>query len=150
MLMMVITEPHLKVSAAELAGKRRDVVRLTWEERRWGRKKLATESGREVALALPTGSVLSPGAVLLVERDWYLEVEAAPEPILAAFPRGHAEAIRLAFEVGNRHFSLAIEGDAIFVPDDPAMEQLLIRLGVPWERSAKVFVPVGFGHSHGH
>lgn len=145
---MIITEPHLEVSPAELAGRRRDVLRLTWEERRWGRRKLTTENGREIALALPTGSVLSHGAVLLVERDWYLEVEAAPEPVLAAFPRSHVEALRLAFEVGNRHFSLAVEEDAILVPDDPAMEQLLIRLGIPWERRTRVFTPVGFGHSH--
>jgi urease accessory protein len=148
--MTIITEPHLKVAPAELASKRRDALLLTWEERRWGRRRLITKGGREVALALPTGSVLSPGSVLLVEPDWYLEVEAAPEPVIAAFPRDHAEAIRLAFEVGNRHFSLAIEKDTLLVPDDPAMEQLLTRLGVQWERRSRVFTPVGFGHSHEH
>ena len=146
--MVIITEPRLPVSPADLAGRRRDVLRLTWEERRWGRRRRTTENGREVALALPTGSVLSGGTVILVEPDWYLEVEAAPEPVIAVFPHDHAEALRLAFEVGNRHFSLAIERDALLVPDDPAMERLLTRLGVPWERRTQVFTPIGFGHSH--
>lgn len=138
------------VAAASLAGKERDLLVATWEERRWVRRRAKTAGGREVALALSTGSVLHPGALLFVGPDWYLEVEAAPEPLIAAFPRDHHEALRTAFEVGNRHFSLAIDGDRLLVPDDTAMEQLLSRLGVRWERTEAVFTPVGAGHRHEH
>jgi urease accessory protein len=133
-----------------LKGKERDTLRLTWEERRWGRRRLTTVKGREVALALPTGSVLHAGQILAVEPEWYLEVESAPEPVIAVFPRDHAEALRLAFEVGNRHFSLALEPDALLVPDDPAMEQLLTRLGAKWERRTAIFNPIGAAHAHEH
>jgi urease accessory protein UreE len=68
--------------------------------------------------------------------------------VLAVFPRDRAEAIRVAFDVGNRHFSLALAGDAILVPDDTAMEQLLTRLGVAWERREAVYDPIGGGHRH--
>ena len=148
-LAMIIIEQIVSgVSPELLQGKERDTLVLTWEERRWGRRRLATTKGREVALALPTGSVLSPGVVLLVEPEWYLEVEAVPEPVIAVFPHNHAEALRVAFEVGNRHFSLALEPEALLVPDDPAMEQLLARLGVKWERRTAVFNPISFGHAH--
>ena len=60
----------------------------------------------------------------------------------------HYEAIRVAFEVGNRHFMLALDGERLLVPDDPAMDQLLTRLSVVFERRAAVFVPVGPGHRH--
>lgn len=133
-----------------LKGKERDTLRLTWEERRWGRRRLTTVKGREVALALPTGSVLRAGQILAVEPEWYLEVESAPEPVIAVFPRDHAEALRLAFEVGNRHFSLALEPDALLVPDDPAMEQLLTRLGAKWDRRTAIFNPIGAAHAHEH
>lgn len=147
--MLVITEPHLHVGAGALAGKERDTLHLSWEERRWTRKRARTTRGREVALALPTGSLLRPGDVLAVEADWYLAVEGRPEPVLAVLPRERDEAIRVAFDVGNRHFPLALEGDALLVPDDTAMEQLLTRLGVPWERRQAVFDPVGRGgHRH--
>jgi urease accessory protein len=86
--------------------------------------------------------------ILLVEPDWYLEVEAAPEPIITIFPRDRSEALRLAFEIGNRHFSMAIAGDSLLVPDDPAMDQLCTRLGVKWERQITAFNPIGSGHSH--
>lgn len=148
--MKVISERHVHAEPAGLAGKERDVLRLRWEERRWTRRRLTTARGREVALGLPTGSVLQAGEILLVEPEWYLEVEPAPEPVIAVFPRDHAEALRIAFEVGNRHFSLAVEPDALLVPDDPAMEQLLGRLGAKWERRTAVFTPIGFGHVHEH
>jgi urease accessory protein len=147
--MVVITESPVRVDAAALHGKERDTLRLAWEERRWTRKRAVTTGGREVALALPTGSVLRAGDVIAVEAGWYLAVEARPEPVLAVFPRDRAEAIRVAFAVGNRHFSLALDGDGLLVPDDTAMEQLLDRLGVPWERRVTVYDPIA-GGGHGH
>ena len=148
--MIVIERVVSGIADEMLKGKERDTLRLTWEERRWGRRRLTTVKGREVALALPTGSVLRAGQILAVEPEWYLEVESAPEPVIAIFPRDHAEALRLAFEVGNRHFSLALEPDALLVPDDPAMEQLLTRLGAKWERRTAIFNPIGAAHAHEH
>jgi urease accessory protein len=149
--MIVITGSHLHVAPEALAGRERDTLRLAWEERRWTRKRALTTAGREVALALPTGSVLRPGEVLALEDGWYLEVEGRPESVLAIFPRDHAEAILVAFDVGNRHFSLALDGETLLVPDDTAMEQLVGRLGVPWERRVAVYDPIGGGgHRHEH
>jgi Urease accessory protein UreE len=65
------------------------------------------------------------------------------------------------FDVGNRHFPLAMDGEDLLVPDDTAMEQLLSRLGVAWKRRAAIFAPLGGkswehgrsaldGHSHVH
>ena len=143
--MQVITEAPRPVPPAALAGKARDTLHLTWEERRWTRKRVTTAGGRELALALPTGTVLDPGAVLLVEDDWYLVVEARPEPVLAIFPASREEALRLAFEVGNRHFTLAFEDGALLVPDDTAMIQLATRAGARWERRQAVYTPLGGG-----
>ncbi len=121
---------------------------LTAEERRWGRRRVTTRAGRQIALALPTGSVMTPGDVLYVARDWYVVVEAASEPVLAVTPASREEALRVAFEVGNRHFVLALDGERLLVPDDPAMEQLLSRLHVSWERTSAVFAPLGVTHRH--
>ena len=145
---VVITRPHAHVHDADLSRLERDSLVLTAEERRWGRRRVTTEKGRELALALPTGSVLEPGKILHVTRDFYVVIEAAREPVLAVSPRSHDEALRVAFEVGNRHFTLAVDGDRLLVPDDPAMEQLLGRLEVPWRRDHATFVPLGTGHRH--
>jgi len=145
---IIVTQPHVHVHDADLSSLDRDALVLTAEQRRWGRRRVTTRKGRELALALPTGSVLVPGEILHVARGWYVVIEAAAEPVLAVSPRSREEGLRLAFEVGNRHFALAIDGDRLLVPDDPAMEQLLERLEVDWRRDHAVFVPLGVTHRH--
>ena len=61
---------------------------------------------------------------------------AATEAVLAVTPRSREEALRVAFEVGNRHFTLAVDGERLLVPDDPAMEQLLAAAG-RWRSSGR-------------
>ena len=145
---VVVTHPHVHLHDADLSRLERDALVLTAEERRWGRRRVTTQAGRTLALALPTGSVLTPGDILHVGPGWYVVIEAAREPVLAVTPRSREEALRIAFEVGNRHFTLAIDGERLLVPDDPAMDQLLGRLGAAFERVQSVFVPVGAGHRH--
>jgi len=148
--MLLIDELIPAVPKEELIGKEEDQIVLTWEQRRWGRCRLTSAKGRDVALALPTGATLAPGAILRVEPEWYLVIEAAAEPLLAVSPPDYGSALRTAFEVGNRHFPLAVEQKTLLVPDDPAMVQLLERLHVPWERRQAVFNPIGTSHRHEH
>jgi urease accessory protein len=147
---VVVTTARVAADESDCAGRERDVIRLTAEERRWTRRRVRTRAGRELALALPTGTTLQPGDVLHVEATWYVAVEAAPEPVLAVLPRSREDALRVAFEVGNRHFPLAIDGDRLLVPDDPAMARLLARLGVAWQPETAVFTPLASGASHAH
>jgi urease accessory protein UreE len=56
--------------------------------------------------------------------------------------------LRVAFEVGNRHFNLALDGDRLLIPDDPGMDIMLTRLGVPFERVRAVFQPIGRAQRH--
>ena len=144
----VITTARADVREADLAGRERDTLTLTAEERRWGRRRVTTTAGRALVLALPTGSVLRLGAVRHVAADWYVVVEGALEPVLAFKPASPEEALRVAFEVGNRHFTLAVDGERVLVSDDPAMGHLLTRLEVRFERVRAVFVPIGMGHRH--
>jgi len=148
--MLVVDRLPKIAGPEELLGKEADEVVLTWEQRRWTRGRLTTSSGREIAIALETGSVLQPGSILCVEPSWYATIEAAKEQTLAISPPNHNAALRVAFEVGNRHFPLAIDGADLLVPDDPAMVQLLTRLGVRWQRRTAVFRPIGSGQRHEH
>jgi urease accessory protein UreE len=146
--MLIIERIPAPVSFATLVAKERDTLVINSEQRRWGRWRARTSAGREVALALPTGTTLEPGTVIAVEADWYLEVEAAQEAVIAVRPHGRQAAVKLAFEVGNLHFPLALDGDTLVVPDDPAMRHLLDRLGQPWEPRRAIFNPIGLGHTH--
>jgi urease accessory protein UreE len=141
--MLIVYEPIDALAGADLRGKEEDTLALAWEQRRWIRGKFTTTKGRQVALALPTGTPLVPGTVILIEEDWYLRAEAVAEPLIAVTPKDHEEAIRLAFEIGNLHFPLAIEDGALLVPDDAAMAQLFDRLKIPWTRRQSIFTPLG-------
>ncbi len=95
--------------------------------------------------------MLTPGDVLYVGPDWYLVIEAAEEPVIAVLPRSREEAIRVAFEVGNRHFTLALDGDRLLVPDDTgngaAPHAPRRYRGTERARSSS---PSGAGHRHDH
>src|SRR3989454_12255955 len=84
---VVITRPHVHVHDADLSRRERDSLVLTAEERPWGRRRVTTQAGRTLALALPTGSMLPPGDILHVAIDWYAVIEAAPEAVRAGEPR---------------------------------------------------------------
>ena len=109
---------------------------------------MVTRAGRVFTLALPPGEVLAPGCVLHVAPGWYVTVEAAPEALLAVTPRSRREGLRVALEVGRLHAALAVAGDRLLVPDEPAVERLLRRLDVPWVRAREPFRPVSSGSPH--
>jgi urease accessory protein len=149
--LLIIDRLISPVRAEILRAKEDDKLVLTWEQRRWVRGRFTTDKGRKIGLALPTGTTLAPDAILWVEQDWYLRVEAATESVLEILPADRAEAVKIAFEVGNRHFPLAMQENKLLVPDDKAMVRLMDRLGAPYERRQAVFNPIGItqGHQHG-
>jgi urease accessory protein len=134
----------------DLRAKEEDKLVLTWEQRRWMRGRFTTLRGRKIGIALPTGTTLAHGTILYVESDWYLKIEAAIESVLQIFPSDYNEAVKIAFEVGNRHFPLALEESNILVPDDKVMVRLMDRLGAPWERRQAIFEPIGKTQLHQH
>jgi urease accessory protein len=136
------------VSHADLEGKEIDRLLLTWEQRRWMRGRFTTEKGREIGVALPTGLQIEIGQIMWIAPDWYLTMGAASEPLLSIHAGDPQEAIRIAFEVGNLHFPLAVAGGRLLVPDDSAMTQLLGRIGARWEKCSIAFEPLGKGSPH--
>ncbi|HSZ21276.1 MAG TPA: urease accessory protein UreE [Candidatus Acidoferrum sp.] len=147
---LIIDRLHPSAIQNDLRGKEEDKLVLTWEQRRWMRGRFTTERGRKIGVALPTGTTLAPGAILHVGADWYLKVEAAVESVLEIYPSGYKEAVKIAFEVGNRHFPLALEENKILVPDDKVMIRLMERLGAPYDQRQTIFDPIGNTQLHQH
>jgi len=133
-----------------LRAKEEDKLILAWEQRRWMRGRFTTEKGRKIGVALPTGTTIAPDSILWIGLDWYLRIEAATEPVLEIHPSDYEQAVKIAFEVGNRHFPLAMKEGNLVVPDDTAMVRLFDRLGVQWERKLTVFDPIGSTQPHQH
>lgn len=133
---------------ADLTGFEADAVELTAQERRRPRRRVVTRGERVLTLMLPAGETLIPGCLLCVGAGWFVTVEAASEALLAVYPRSPREAIRVALEVGRLHSALSVAGGRLLLPDEPASERLLQRLGVRWERSHEPFHPISTGTPH--
>jgi urease accessory protein UreE len=134
----------------DLRTKEEDKLVLGWEQRRWVRGRFTTVNGRKIGVALPTGTTLVPDSILWIGPDWYLRIEAATEPVLEITPADYEHAVKVAFEVGNRHFPLAIERGKIVVPDESSMVRLMDRLNASFERRQIVFNPIGSPQQHQH
>jgi len=147
---LIIDRLHPFANQDDLREKEEDKLVLNWEQRRWMRGRFTTAQGRKIGVALPTGTALRHGSILYVGEDWYLKIEAAAEPVLEIVPSDCNEAVKLAFEIGNRHFPLALEENKILVPDDKVMVRLLERLGSPWVRRRAIFEPIGNTQLHRH
>ncbi len=115
---------------------------MTCLERRQVRRRLRTPDGLELGLALPTGTILIPNLVLHTTSDTAYVVRAAPEEIVIIRPKDTKEAIFLAHQIGNLHrdYELQKYGLLMHVLYDPALELLLLRLGVTFARDRQPFL----------
>ncbi|GAA5435936.1 urease accessory protein UreE [Deinococcus aquaticus] len=117
------------------------VVPMTAVDRRRVRRRLRAPDGEELLLALPTGTVLTPGSVLEVRGGVSYVVGATPEDVAAIRPRDLPEAAAVAHAVGNLHRDFVASGeDGVFLALwDAPLELLLSRLGVPFTREERPF-----------
>jgi urease accessory protein len=126
-----------------------DRVSLTWDARQKSRQKLQTAAGKEITLALPTGTRLGAGDLLPIEEGW-IEVYLAPEDVLLIRPRTLQETAFVAYQVGNRHLALEITEDGLKTLYEPALVSYLRQQGIPVERAQLPFTPIGATSGHGH
>lgn len=115
------------------------VVPMTAVDRRRVRRRLRAPDGVELRLALPTGTVLTPGSVLEVRGGVSYVVGAAPEDVAVVCPRDLTEAAAVAHAVGNLHRDFVPDGQAFLALWDAPLELLLSRLGVPFTREERPF-----------
>ena len=139
-----ITKPSTQESYAVV-----DRVALTWEQRQRSRQKLLTARGREIALALPTGTRLQAGDLLSTAEGW-IAVELAPEDVLLIRARSRQEAAFVAYQIGNRHLPLEIGERGLKTLYEPVLGSYLEQQGITVERAQLPFTPVSAASGHRH
>lgn len=145
---MILIE-HKSDGPLDLSGLERDTVTLDWGERRKARQKVTSASGVELALALPTGSILEEGEIIHRNGTSYVVVEAAKEDVLYLYPEHAEDYALIAYEIGNRHLPLSISGSWLATPFEPHLEDHFRRQGIRCECRQAPFEPIRKGHSHG-
>ena len=131
------------------------LLTLPFEQRQKSRLRTRLDDGREVALALPRGSVLRHGDLLRAESDVVIQVRAAPEEVSTAFARDPLQLARACYHLGNRHVALQIGATWVRYLHDHVLDDMVTALGltvyaetVPFEPEAGAYQ--GHAHAHGH
>ena len=128
-----------------------DIVCLDWEARQKCRQRLKTEAGRELGLALPTGTVLSPGDILYRDADVEIVVEGMPEKALVLRFETREEYGLACYQIGNLHRPIGFDDGAILVPYELVLEKQLTRLGFTYTVEERIFTgALQQSQSHAH
>src|SRR5262245_6246462 len=98
-------------------GFARETVTLGWEDRLQGHGRRQTDSGREIALSLPRGTVLRGGdCLILTDERTIVEVVEQPEAVFLVEPRSPFEWALFAYQIGNRHQPLMVTDRGLVCP----------------------------------
>jgi urease accessory protein len=143
---MQIVYHSIDVPPAPCALVRICVERRTLAKRRW---RGVAEDGREFGFDLE--HPLSDGAAVWSGDGAIYVIAQKPEPVIV-IPAGASagEGARRGWLFGNLHVALAVEGDTLIVPDDPAVRQLLAREDIAYVPEVRTFRPLAAAHSHAH
>ena len=131
-------------------GEASDRLALTWELRRKSRLRATTESGQEIGLFLPRGTVLFKGDLLRTADDRIVEVEAAPEDVSTISSPDAVLLARVAYHLGNRHVRTQVGPGFIRYRHDRATDELVRKLGAEVVVEDLPFEPERGTKDHAH
>jgi urease accessory protein len=92
-----------------------DIVNVPVADLARHRLLITTNSGEELAIALPRHQKLFDGAVLLLDGERAIVVRAATERWLRLEPRSIGAAVELGYHVGNLHWRVRFSGEVLLV-----------------------------------
>ena len=128
---------------------------LTAEERTRSRHHFQTETGQDIYLQLPRGTVLHHQDLLTThEGKTIVQVIAKPEPVLTVTAHMPLDLLRAAYHLGNRHVPLEVAIEYLRLAPDPVLKAMLEQLGLQVTEAILPFQPEmgAYGHKseHGH
>jgi len=106
-----------------------DTITLAYLDRHRRRLRLVADSGEGYLLDLPRAHHLVDGDGLELEGGGYLGVRAAAEPLFEIGGASHADLLRIAWHLGNRHLPVQIVGERLRIRADHVIAEMVIGLG---------------------
>ncbi|MCP3727271.1 urease accessory protein UreE [Paraburkholderia sp. CNPSo 3272] len=147
-------DKRLTAKLAPVLVKRAPTLTLPYDARCKSRLAATLDTGEEVGVVLPRGTVLRDGDLLVADDGGLVRVIAAAESVLRVRAPDRLTLTRAAYHLGNRHTPVQVGADELKLEADPVLEDMLKRLGAQVERVESPFQPesgaYGGGHRHGH
>ena len=125
---------------------------LPFELRQKSRLKAKLDSGEEIGLMLPRGSVLRGGDCLKAENGLIIELKAAQESVSTVTAPNKLTLQKACYHLGNRHVPLQITENWIRYLKDHVLDDMVASLGLTIVHEEAPFEPeVGaYHHHHNH
>lgn len=105
-----------------------EVVKLSPGDLGRHRLRAQTEGGEEIAIALPRDEKLFDGAVLHIDDVRAIVVRAGEQRWLRVSPKTVRDSVELGYCVGNLHWRVRFQGDAILVALDGPVSSYVARI----------------------
>ena len=138
-----------KQKGSQSASLVKDFVELNYHDRCRPRQIVSTAGGRELALALPRGTVLTDGVVLHRDQEVVVTVVAKPEQVVRIQPEDNRELCVVAHHLGNWHRSLeALTDGSVLTEVDAPLEDWLKKHGIAYSIETRAYQPNLKGNSH--
>jgi urease accessory protein len=127
---------------------------LPFELRQRSRLLAVMDSGEEVGLLMPRGTVLRGGDRLQSSDGRLVEVVAAPEQLSIVRSSDSRQLARAAYHLGNRHIAVQITAESIRYLKDHVLDDMLRGQGLKVTSDVLPFEPeagaYSASHAHGH
>ncbi|MBB3258943.1 urease accessory protein [Paraburkholderia bannensis] len=151
-------DKRLTAKLASVLVKRAPTLTLPYDMRCKSRFAATLDSGEEVGVVLPRGTILREGDMLVANDGALVRVVAAAQSVLRVRAHDRLTLTRAAYHLGNRHTPVEVSAEELKLEADPVLEDMLKRLGALVERVELPFEPesgaygrhLGGGHRHGH
>lgn len=125
---------------------------LPFDRRERSRFRAVLDSGGEIGVILPTGSLIRHGDRLLLDDGRVVEVVAEAERLMEAVVGDARLAARVAYHIGNRHVPVQVGDGWLRLLPDHVLRAMIEGLGVDVRDVIAPFEPEtgAYGHSHVH
>jgi urease accessory protein len=131
-----------------------DTLVLPFELRQRARLRATCQSGREIGVHLPRGSVLRGGNRLRGSDGDEILVIAAEETVSTVHCDSSSRLVRIAYHLGNRHVNLEVGEGWVRYARDHVLDAMVAQLGgtvrferAPFEPEAGAYAG-GVPHAH--
>jgi urease accessory protein UreE len=114
--------PSFDQTAARINGAKTEEVIINRQDAMRGRLRTTTMTGEDLIINLPRGKAICEGDVFGPSmKGVYYKIHIEPESVIKVTLDKHStnsteDAIKLGYNLGNRHLEVLIEDNAAFVP----------------------------------
>jgi urease accessory protein len=124
-----------------------DWVDLTWTQCARRAFRIKSRGGRDLKILLRLGQTLRHGDIVWqsASRGELVAVNVLPTNVIVGRTGDAKQLALLAYELGNLHVPIELEGDLIISPFDGPVMEAFEKIGIDFQTISRRFIPTAIG-----